>query len=465
MNKNHNFTPQIVTVRDFTVDAQGIAATDSGTVFIPGCVPGDTVKVISIKKHKNYISAEKFDIVSPSPDRIKPDCPVFGECGGCSFRSITYASELNFKQKTVGNALRRIGKITAEIRPIVGAENPLRYRNKAQLPVSRDKKGTFAGFYSRGSHSAVRCTSDCLLQPEIFSHIEKLMCMFMDEKNIPCYSEKTSSGLVRHIFLRCTSDGRIMVCIVINGDKMPFEEELVKLLTCKFPSIESIILNINKKSTNVILGDKMRNIYGRGFIEDTLCSLKFRISPNSFYQVNHDQAERLYKKAAEYANPEGKNLIDMYCGVGTVGLSMADKAKSIIGVEIVEKAVKDAAENAKLNGINNARFICGDASLAAEKLSGEGIKADVVILDPPRKGCDGALIPVLCKRIKPERIVYISCNPATLARDCAEFEKNGYIFKEATPFDLFPRTGHVETVALLESEKAACDNPAEKREE
>lgn len=428
----------------------GIGRIGGMAVFVPNSAIGDTLEVKILKVEKKLAYARIERIIDPSPDRIEQDCPVFEKCGGCAFRHISYEAELEAKYQRVADALKRIGGIDIAPEPIIGADAPDRYRNKAQLPIGKDSKGELQiGFFAPRSHRIVD-TVTCLLQPEIFDKTMKILRHWIKEKNVSVYDEATHKGLLRHLYIRwAEATGEIMVCLVINGNNIPAARELTDLLTSQIPNLKSVVLNINREKTNVILGEDCRTIWGSDHITDTLCGLKFKISPLSFYQVNHTQAEKLYNKAIEYATLTGKEtVLDLYCGAGTIGLSMAPKAKEVIGVEIVEQAVSDAIENARINKINNARFICKDAAAAAEELSAQGIRPEVVVIDPPRKGCDKALIDTIVKMI-PEKIVYVSCDPATLARDLTIFAEKGYPTLSATPLDMFPRTPHVECVTLM----------------
>ncbi|MBO5421847.1 MAG: 23S rRNA (uracil(1939)-C(5))-methyltransferase RlmD, partial [Clostridia bacterium] len=419
------------------------------TVFVRGAVTGDHVIAHIIKVKKTYAVGIIKKITQRSPIRIKPDCAVSEKCGGCCFAHIRYDAELEIKQTQVEDNFKRIGGLDVPIKPIIPSPESSRYRNKAQYPVGSD--GTFAsiGFYAPMTHRIIDC-ADCYLQPEDFKNVVDIFRDLIREKKISVYDETTGKGLLRHIYIRKGfATGEIMVCLVANGRVIPFAEELVETLKSEISGLKSVILNINTKNTNVVLGSECITLYGSDYITDELCGLKFNISPLSFYQVNHDGAQVLYNKAKEYAGLTGKEtLIDLYCGTGTIGLTMAKDAKQLVGVEIVEQAIENAKKNAELNGIENARFICGDASKAAEILLEEGIKPDVVVLDPPRKGCDGALVETVAK-MSPNRIVYVSCDSATLARDCARFLEVGYEVTEATPVDMFPRTGNVETVVQL----------------
>ena len=436
-----------IEITDITHEGNGVGKYEGMAVFVPLTAVGDVIKARILKTKKNYCFARAEELIKPSKHRVACDCGVFSRCGGCVFRHIGYASESKLKQNRVVQTMQRIGKVGFDSQPIITATEPDRYRNKAMYPVGASGE---IGFYSNHSHRVIPC-DDCLLHPELFNKAGQVFTAFVKEHNISVYNEETHSGLLRHFYMRYGKQtGEIMVGIVINGNDLPHKSNLVEALkTVLGENLKSVILNINTKTTNVILGDKNILVYGCEYIYDILCGVKVRISPHSFYQVNHDMAERLYKKAAEYAEPYGKNILDLYCGAGTIGLSMASEAKSIIGVEIVEAAVKDANVNAKENGIENARFICGDAAKAALQLKQENISCDVVILDPPRKGCEQALLSVVAKDFAPERIVYVSCDVATLARDSAILENMGYKLQEYTPVDLFPRTAHVETVALF----------------
>ncbi len=430
-------------------NGSGIGKYDGMAIFVPATAPGDEISAHILKAKKNYAFAKVEAVLSPSKDRIAPECPVYLKCGGCVFSHMKYDAEKEIKADHVRECLKRIGGINPEFESIIGGDSEKHYRNKAQYPVAIDNGEIKIGFYSSHSHRVVHCP-DCLLQPAEFGGILDVFCDYIKENNVPIYNETVHKGLLRHIYLRKgTASGETMVCAVINGKKLPDEDGLVSRLLEKDNSIKSIIVNSNTEDTNVILGKKCRTLWGDDSITDILCGLKFKISPLSFYQVNRNQAERLYNKAAEYASLTGEEtVLDLYCGAGTIGLSMAKNAKEIIGAEIVPEAIEDAKINAEINGIKNARFICGDAAKAAETLEKEGVTPDVIILDPPRKGCSEDMLKTAA-RMQPERIVYVSCDPATLARDCGIFNSLGYTAVKATPVDMFPRTGHVETVVLL----------------
>lgn len=443
MKKNDEI---VLDITDVTSSGSGVGKYDGMAVFAGGCAVGDTVRVHIIKVKKNYCIGKVVEVVKPSNYRIDIDCDCFSKCGGCVYRHIDYSAECGIKQKTVEETMKRVGGINIPAKPILFG-NCMRYRNKGQYPVNEEGN---TGFFAPHSHRIIP-NDDCLLQPKDFAVISSVFKEFISRFSVSVYSEELRKGLIRHLYVRKgTATNEIMVCIVINGDGLPYSDELVTMLKDKIgENLKSVVLNINKQDTNVILGKENKIVYGQGYITDILCGNRIRINPMSFYQVNREMAEVLYAKAQEYAAPENKAVIDLYCGAGTIGLSFAKKAKSIIGVEIVSQAVEDAKENAKINGINNARFICADAAKAASSLKNEGITADVVVLDPPRKGCDEELLSIVANDFDPERIVYVSCDVATLARDCKILEALGYKVKEYTPVDLFPRTAHVETVALL----------------
>jgi len=447
MQKNEEFVLDIV---DITADGSGVGRADGMVVFVPLTAVGDRAKVKILKVKKTYAYGKLLSLVKPSKNRIDNDCPSFNQCGGCVYRHISYQAEKELKQNKVYENIKRIGGVDMKPQPIF-TDKPDRYRNKAQYPLSQDYS---AGFYAFHSHRIIP-SDNCLLQPEIFSQITESVTTWAKKNDISIYDEITHKGFLRHIYIRkAEKTNEIMVCLVINGDVLPESDSLINALfeVCE-DSLKSVQININKKDTNVILADKCKTIYGSDYITDILCGVKIRLSPLSFYQVNHAMAEKLYKKAQEYAQPKGKNIIDLYCGAGTIGLSMAKEAKSIIGVEIVPEAVIDAKHNAEINGIKNARFICADATEAALQLANEGITADVVIVDPPRKGCSSEVIKTIANDFKPKSVVYVSCDSATLARDIKIFGEIGYELVEYTPCDLFPRTSHVETVALLRKTK------------
>ncbi len=443
MQKNDEF---IIEITDVTADGSGVGKIDGMAVFVPLTAVGDKVKVKALKVKKTYAYGKALEIITPSIDRTQNDCPYFNRCGGCVYRHIDYKAELRLKENKVYETIKRIGGVDLLPKPIMFSDE-MRYRNKAQYPLSENGG---VGFYAFHSHRIIEC-DDCLLQPEIFAKITDAVTVFVREFNISIYNEALHKGLLRHLYIRKGyKTNEIMVTFVINGDSLPKSDIIInRLKEICGDGLKSVQLNINKKNTNVILGDECKTLYGSDYITDILAGVRVRLSALSFYQVNTAMADMLYKKAAEYADPKDKNIIDLYCGAGTIGLSMARDAKSVTGVEIIPEAVKDAVFNAQNNGITNAKFICGDAKAAAEALKNEGTRADVIIVDPPRKGCDSELIKIITDDFCPEKVVYISCDVATLSRDIKLFEALGYKLKEYTPADLFPRTAHVETVALL----------------
>lgn len=447
LKKNDEITLAITTL---TSQGSGLGRFEDMAVFVEGAAPGDELLVHIIKVKKNYAVGKIKKIIKKAKCRIVSDCDFDSRCGGCAYRHINYKKELEIKKQTVTDALQRIGGLDIEAKEILSIKNPDHYRNKAQIPVGLSEQGDIQiGFYSKHSHRIID-SDNCLLQREDFHGIIPLIRRYIAENPVTIYSEETGKGLLRHIYLRqAWKTGEIMVCLVINGDSIPRQERLIELLLSSGKNIRSVVLNKNTDKTNVILGDECRTIWGEDFIEDELCGLRFRISPLSFYQVNPEGTELLYGKAKQYAALTGEEvLLDLYCGAGTIGLTMADSAKTLIGVEIIPQAIENAKENAKLNNIENARFICDDAKGAAKTLFDEGIRPDVVILDPPRKGCSEEVLRTVAD-MAPDRVVYVSCDPATLARDLKVFSELGYETKEATAVDMFPRTTHVETVVKL----------------
>ena len=447
---------QILTLRieRLSSDGSGVAhSADGEAVFVPGTAPGDEARVRIVKDCGRYAFGILDELLTPSPDRIPVDCPVAGPCGGCSLRHLDYAAELRAKQESVLDAFRRIGGLEVPVLDILPSPEVDRYRNKVQFPVGVDKNGApCIGFYAGRTHRIVPCP-DCKLQPGVLNEIGNALCAFFAQQGIRPYDEQSGKGLVRHIFLRRGAhSGQIMVCLVCTRAKLPHAEQLCTALREQFPAISTILLNVNAKNTNVILGSENHILYGPGYIEDTLCGVPVRLGPLSFYQVNTLAAERLYGVAAQYAQLTSDDaLLDLYCGMGTIGLSMADQCRELIGVEIVPEAIESAKANAARMGeavAAKSRFFCADAGQAATQLAAEGLHPDIVMLDPPRKGCDEATLSAVV-RMAPRRVVYVSCNPATAARDAAWLEKNGYHAEKVQPVDLFPRTKHVEAVLLL----------------
>lgn len=447
---------QILTLRieRLSSDGSGVAhSADGEAVFVPGTAPGDEARVRIVKDCGRYAFGILDELLAPSPDRIPVDCPVAGPCGGCSLRHLDYAAELRAKQESVLDAFRRIGGLEVPVLDILPSPDIDRYRNKVQFPVGVDKNGVpCIGFYAGRTHRIVPCP-DCKLQPSVLNEIGNALCAFFAQQGIRPYDEQSGKGLVRHIFLRRGAhSGQIMVCLVCTRAKLPHAEQLCTALRGQFPAVSTILLNVNAKNTNVILGSENHILYGPGYIEDTLCGVPVRLGPLSFYQVNTLAAERLYGVAAQYAQlTPDDTLLDLYCGMGTIGLSMAEQCRELIGVEIVPEAIESAKANAARMGkavAAKSRFFCADAGQAATQLAAEGLHPDIVMLDPPRKGCDEATLSAVV-RMAPRRVVYVSCNPATAARDAAWLEKNGYHTEKVQPVDLFPRTKHVECIIAL----------------
>lgn len=439
-------------ITGLTAEGSGVGRAEEGgmAVFVPQTIPGERVLAHIIKPSKNYAVGKVVEILRPSPSRQPVDCPCFSRCGGCTYRHMTYERELEAKRQKVVDALSRIGGYEGfPVSQTIGAENPDRYRNKAQFPIGIDEAGQpILGFYAPRTHRVIPC-GDCLLQPEAFTRAAAAFREWALRYPEPVYDETTHRGKLRHLYLRQSSHGGVMACAVVNGNGVHHEQELTEMLREAVPELKGLLINSNREDTNVVLGKKNRLVWGEKTLTDTLCGLEFSISPLSFFQVNHDQTQRLYGLAAEFAGLTGKEtLLDLYCGAGTIGLSMAHGAKRLIGVEIVEPAVEDARKNAARNHIENCEFLCMDAPKAAALLEERGLRPDVVIVDPPRKGC-GPELPDTIARMAPERVVYVSCDPATLARDVKRFRELGYELKKAVPVDMFPRTAHIETVVLL----------------
>ncbi len=447
---------QILTLRieRLSSDGNGVAHSPDGeTVFVPGAAPGDEADVRIVKDCKRYAFGILDHLRTPSPDRIPVDCAVAGPCGGCSLRHLDYTAELRAKQENVTDAFRRIGGLDVPVLDICPSPEADRYRNKVQFPVGLDKNGNpCIGFYAGRTHRIVPCP-DCKLQPGVLNDIGNALCRFFAENGIQPYNEETGRGLVRHIFLRRGAhSGQIMVCLVCTRPNFPHADALCTRLREQFADIATILLNVNSKNTNVILGTETHTLYGPGYIEDTLCGVPVQLGPLSFYQVNTLAAERLYGIAAQYAQLTPDDLLlDLYCGMGTIGLSMVGRCRELVGVEIVPEAIESAKANAARMGDAVAAkscFFCADAGQAATRLAAEGLHPDVVMLDPPRKGCDEATLSAVV-RMAPRRVVYVSCNPATAARDAAWLEQNGYHTEQVQPVDLFPRTKHCECVIAL----------------
>lgn len=426
-------------------DGRAVGRADGQVVFVRGGISGETCRVSIAHVGHSAAWGEIEEVLVPSPHRVTPDCPHFGACGGCQLRHMDYSEELAFKQRKVADALQRIGGLEVDVPPVLGASSIDGYRNKVQFPVG---PGSKIGFYRERSHAVVDADA-CVLQPPWANDLRRALKAWMVQFNVPAYDERTRKGLVRHLFVRGNARGECLAAVVVNGKKLPFGEELVEMLRAAAPTLQGVVLNENRRDTNVVLGDGWRTLWGTATLLDTLRGVVFRLSLPAFYQVNHAQTEILYALVDEFAALTGQeNVLDLYCGTGTIGLTVAKKAKSLLGAEIVPAAIADAKENARRNGIQNARFVCADAAQAARELARSGQQIDVAIVDPPRKGLAPEVVDSL-RKIAPERLVYVSCDPATLARDL-KLLSGDYFVKRVQSVDLFPRTHHVETVCLLE---------------
>lgn len=429
----------------YASDGAGVARLDGMVVFVQGGIRGEACDVRLTHVGRSALWGRVEEVVNPSPARIFPRCLHYTKCGGCQFRHMNYAEELEAKRIRVEDALRRLGGAEIHVSAILGAEQVDRYRNKAQFPVA---KGPRIGFYRPRSHDVID-VDDCLLQGEAAARLRGAVKEWMAEYSIPAYNERTFTGLVRHVYVRTNRAGRSLCCLLVNGRGVPREAELVRALRRAEPNLAGIVLGVNEKHNNVILGDSYRALWGEDFLSDTLCGLTFRLSVPSFYQVNPAQTEVLYGKALEFAGLTGaETVLDLYCGIGTISLVMARKAGMVWGAEVVPQAVDDAIANAQRNHIENARFLCADAGEAARYLEGEGVRPDVVCVDPPRKGLAEDVVDTIAD-MGPQRVVYVSCDPGTLGRDVKRFAGRGYTLKKAVAVDMFPRTAHLETVVLL----------------
>ena len=442
LQKNQRCTVQI---EGYSSEGLGIARMDGQVVFVHGAVRGETCAVQILKVLKNAAFARVEEVLTPAPGRAEPDCPHYPACGGCQLRHLAYAEELWMKRQKVEDALRRLGGADVAVEEILGSETADGYRNKSQFPIGSDG---VPGFYRARSHQVIPAL-DCRIQPPQANAAAAAAAAWARERGVSPYDERTRKGLLRHLYVRVNRAGEALVCLVANGRKLPDEAGLTEALRAACPGLVGLVLNTNTRDTNVILGDRYRTLWGRDTLEDELCGLTFKLSVPSFYQVNRPQAERLYARALEYAGLTGEELVlDLYCGTGTITLCLARKARRVIGAEIVPEAIANARENAVRNGIDHAEFFCGDASAVAAKLAGEGLKPDVVVVDPPRKGLAEDVVETVAA-MGPRRVVYVSCDPATLGRDVKRFSALGYRAVRATAVDMFPRTSHVETVCLL----------------
>ena len=436
-------------ITGYTSDGEGVGRIGGAVVFVPHAIEGETVRIKIVNVGKTVAHGEILQIKTPSAHRIAPDCPYFGKCGGCDFRHMDYAEECRLKTQRVTDALTRIGGIEPQTLPMHGAEVLTGYRNKVQFPVAQRKGLAVAGFFRNRTHEIISIES-CKIQPECADRIRKAVLLWMKNEAVSGYEERSHTGVVRHIYVRRGAiSGEILCCVVVNCKNLPNKQTLAAALLRAEPELTSIMLCYHEKRSNSVLGDRFETLYGTDTIRDTLCGSEFRLSARSFYQINHDQAEKLYEKAAEFAGlDKNQTVLDLYCGAGTITLRLAKDAAFAYGVEIVAAAVEDARKNAAQNGVQNAEFFCADASQAAKRFAAEGKMPDVIVVDPPRKGLAPEGIEAMLA-MQPKRIVYVSCDPATMARDAAQICKGGYRFEKAEAFDLFPRCAHVETVVLL----------------
>ncbi len=440
--KNQIYTAEIL---GYSSEGLGIARIGGQVVFVHDAIAGEVCDILVMKVLKNTAFGKVVAWKAVSPHRREPDCPYYRQCGGCAFRHMDYAEELRAKGQRVQDALTRLGGSSVAVEEVLGAAEPLHYRNKSQYPVSADGK---VGFYRARTHQ-VTDLSACLIQKPQADAAASALRRYMAEHHVPGYDEKTGTGLVRHLYVRTNRMGQSLICVVVNGEKLPREDALVSAMRQAVRSAVGVVLNVNTRRGNVILGDRYRTLWGQDTLTDTLCGHTFRLSIPSFYQVNREQAEVLYRKAVEYAGLTGAELVlDLYCGAGTITLTMADRAKRVIGAEIVAPAVENARENAAANGVKNAEFFCGDAGDIAAHLAAESLRPDVICVDPPRKGLAPEVIDAMAE-MAPKRIVYVSCDPATLGRDVKLLAQRGYQATRAAAVDLFPGTAHVETVVLL----------------
>ncbi len=448
MKKNEFYTIEIT---GMTAEGNGVGRTEDGmAVFVPLTAVGDVISCKIVKVTKSFAYGIIDRIITSSPDRTESGCPVSDKCGGCTFRHMSYSAELAVKDKLVRDAFLRLGGFeNIPFEEICGGDEDF-YRNKAQYPVAEQDGKLICGFYSKRSHRVVPFT-ECRLQPKIFGRITEECLQLANDKKISAYKEENGSGVLRHIYIRRGfHSGEIMICFVVkNKSRQGDFSDIAKKLSGKFLDVKSVVMNVNPKNTNVIMGTENITLFGSSGITDILCGKKITLSPMSFYQVNTAQAERLYRQGMEYAELTGcETVLDLYCGAGTIGLAFSDKARKIIGCEIVPEAIENAKKNVELNGVKNAEFYCGDSGEMSQKLADKGIVPDVAVIDPPRKGCDKLTLDSLL-RMSPKRIVMISCNPATAARDAKYLAENGYCVEKIRAFDLFPKTGHVETVVLM----------------
>lgn len=437
---------------DITHDGNGVGKINGYPIFVANALPGETAKVKVIKVKKNFAVGRRLELLLSSPNRVDPPCNVFYKCGGCQLQHMSYEMQLKMKQNQVKNVLAKIAHITdVAVEPTLGMDDPWRYRNKVQIPVGEKDGKLITGFYRPRSHDIIEDMKRCIVTSEINDELVDIVREVANELEIPVYNEETHRGVLRHIMVRSGENtGQTMVVVVTRTNKIPKQDEFIQRILEKQPNITSVMHNVNPDRTNVILGKKTNCLWGEEYIYDTIGDVKFAISALSFYQINPKQTKVLYDKALEYADLSGgETVIDAYCGIGSISLFLAQKAKKVYGVEIVPQAIRDAKKNAKLNGFDNTEFIVGQAEKVMPAWTRDGLRPDVIVVDPPRKGCDEALLHAMVE-MNPKRIVYVSCNPATLARDLVTLTEGGYSLKKVQPVDLFPQTSHTEVVTVLE---------------
>lgn len=446
VSKNEYYTK---TVTDYTHEGMGVIKVDYYPIFVPDVLMGEEVEIKVIKANKKFGFGKLVNVIEPAKNRIEPPCPYYFQCGGCQIQTLDYAEQLSFKKGTMDKSINRMAKLDRPVNDTIGMETGMYYRNKSQIPVKFNDGKVEMGFYKPRSHDIVDI-DHCLIQKQIHNDLMVFIKELLNKEKVSVYDEAMHQGLLRHVIIRSNNDdSEVQVVFVTNGKKNIFGD-INKAIIETFPMVTSILQNINPEKTNVIFGSKTNNLYGNEYITDTLLGRKFRIKAKSFYQVNHEQTEKLYRKALEAADLKGdETIIDTYCGIGTIGLCASDQAEKIIGIEVVGSAVEDAKENARLNGVENAEYHLGKSEEVMKKLVSKGVKPDVVFVDPPRKGCHPEFLEALVE-VKPQKIIYVSCNPSTLQRDLKYLNEQGYDVSPVTPVDMFPQTNHVEGVVALE---------------
>ncbi|WP_047984794.1 23S rRNA (uracil(1939)-C(5))-methyltransferase RlmD [Ornithinibacillus californiensis] len=452
------FTPvkknETITIRfeDLTHEGNGVGKIDGYPLFVPYGLPGEEATVKVVKVNKNFGFGKLLEVKNPSPERVEPPCDVFYKCGGCQIQHMSYNLQLSMKQQQVKNVMRKVAHLDhVPIHPTIGMDDPWRYRNKVAIPVGEKDGELITGFYQMRSHNIIEDMDTCIVQEDLNDRMVEAVRRIANQVGIEAYDEKSHSGVLRHIMVRTGQETKeTMIVLITRTKELPHAKEFIRELTETYPNVKSIIHNINPAKTNVILGEKSKVLWGQEYIYDSIGSIRFAISAKSFYQVNPTQTKKLYEKALEYAAiDEEDTVIDAYCGIGTISLFLAQKAKKVYGVEVVPEAIEDARVNAKLNGMTNVEFEVGTAEEVMPKWKEDGLKPDVIVVDPPRKGCDEGLLNAMLE-MGPKRIVYVSCNPSTLARDLRILEDGGYETKEVQPVDMFPQSMHIESVAWLE---------------